>query len=235
MASNTPNPENNMESDWTMHPLLDVMCKRHIEDTLQNIIQHYQLPACCIAFEVPGGLRLTGRYGIETKFVTQPKRGKSICSHHAQRKLPTIIYDAAIDPRYMKDDFVVGPPYTRFFIGVPFLLAKTHVGSLCLMDPQPREFFSLNDCQFLEEATQKITTILGTMDNLLTVSYVLTLEALPVCLPEAQTGKDDEDDASSLASTSSLELSIEQDICEEVDTMKSAAFHAFDGQQTTAS
>jgi len=137
-----------------------------------KIIEHYGLPACCMAFETPTGMSIQGNYGITAKFVEHPVGGTSILFHGVDRNLPIIIYDALNDARYCNDPLVVGPPHVRFFIGVPIMLSRTmRIGTLCLMDTEPRTFYSLQECRFAMQATKEMAQILG--------------EAVSQCLGEA--------------------------------------------------
>mmetsp|Transcript_50448 Transcript_50448/g.100385 ORF Transcript_50448/g.100385 Transcript_50448/m.100385 type:complete len:218 (+) Transcript_50448:49-702(+) len=125
-------------------------------------IEHYDFPACCLAFATPLGMKLTGRHGIDVSFVEHPVDKKSILFHGVNRNLPIIIYDALKDERYCHDALVVGPPYARFFIVVPIMLSQhTCIGTLCLMDTKPRTFYSLQDCRFAMHAAEEIARCVG--------------------------------------------------------------------------
>jgi len=137
------------------------VCPAAAKVVLGQIIEHYGLPACCLAFETPMGMSIKGNHGIDTKFVEHPEGGKSILFHGVDRNLPIIIYDALNDARYCHDALVVGPPHVRFFIGVPIMLSPTvRVGTLCLMDTEPRKFYSLKDCRVAMQGAAEIAQCL---------------------------------------------------------------------------
>jgi len=149
-----------------------------VRAVLGKIIEHYGLPACCLAFETPVGISIKGNYGIDAKFVEHPVGGKSILFHGVDRELPIIIYDALKDVRYCHDPLVEGPPYLRFFIGVPIRLSSTKsVGTLCLMDTEPKTFYSLDDCHFAMQSTKEIAQCLDET-NRMSRDFALTLDTL---------------------------------------------------------
>jgi len=127
-----------------------------IKTILGRVINHYDFPSCCLALQAPAGMIITGNYEVDAKYVEHPASSQSILLHDVCRPLPIIIYDASNDARFCHDPLVVGPPFVQLFIGVPILLSPiTCIGTLCLMHDEPREFFSLNDCQYAMQAAQE--------------------------------------------------------------------------------
>ena len=78
------------------------------------------------------------RIGIE---VRETARSSSFCSHAIEQPGVMVIEDATADPRFADNPHVVGPPHVRFYAGAPLRLASGHsLGSLCVLDHQPRTF-----------------------------------------------------------------------------------------------
>jgi len=128
-----------------------------IKTILARVINHYDFPIGCLALQNPTGMTITGNYRIDAKYVEHPAGSKSILLHDVHRPLPIIIYNASNDARFCQDPLVVGPPFVRLFIGVPMMLSPTTcIGTLCLMHDEPRQFFSLNDCQYAMQAAKEI-------------------------------------------------------------------------------
>jgi GAF domain-containing protein len=52
-----------------------------------------------------------------------------------------LIPDALLDDRFAENPLVTGEPRVRFYAGCPLSLADgTRLGTLCLIDHQPRDF-----------------------------------------------------------------------------------------------
>ena len=71
----------------------------------------------------------------------QTPRTISFCGHAILAEGPLVIQNALLDPRFADNPLVTGPLAIRFYAGMPLLGPKGHkVGTLCLIDPSPREF-----------------------------------------------------------------------------------------------
>ncbi|MCS0493519.1 EAL domain-containing protein [Ancylobacter sp. MQZ15Z-1] len=52
-----------------------------------------------------------------------------------------VVPDTRADERFVSNSFVTGEPHIRFYVGAPIALRPgLNIGSLCLFDPEPREF-----------------------------------------------------------------------------------------------
>ncbi|UTM59110.1 sensor domain-containing diguanylate cyclase [Photobacterium sp. CCB-ST2H9] len=75
-------------------------------------------------------------YGAE---LTETGRDVSFCGHAILGDEPFIITDASKDVRFHDNPLVVGPPFIRFYAGVPLLYrGKYKLGTLCIVDHQPK-------------------------------------------------------------------------------------------------
>ena len=71
----------------------------------------------------------------------QTPRSISFCGHAILADGPFVIQDARLDPRFADNPLVTGPLAIRFYAGMPLQGPRGHkVGTLCLIDPRPREF-----------------------------------------------------------------------------------------------
>ncbi|NJK92460.1 MAG: GAF domain-containing protein [Blastochloris sp.] len=67
-------------------------------------------------------------------------REQSFCGHAILQKDIMLIRDAREDARFAQNDMVLGDPFVRFYAGRPLQArAGLNVGSLCLMDREPRD------------------------------------------------------------------------------------------------
>lgn len=91
-----------------------------------------------------------------TAAVNQP-RNISFCGHTILNAVPLVVNDTASDERFEDNPLVTDDPPVRFYAGYPLRLGDgSIVGTLCLMDDQPRSFseqdlVSLGDLATLAE------------------------------------------------------------------------------------
>jgi diguanylate cyclase (GGDEF)-like protein/PAS domain S-box-containing protein len=88
-------------------------------------------------------------------------RDVSFCSHALESDDLLVVPDARLDPRFVANPLVVGPPHVRFYAGVPLRSPAGHViGTLCVIDHRPRSGLSARDRQALRalgvQALQKL-------------------------------------------------------------------------------
>ena len=75
----------------------------------------------------------------------ETSREISFCGHAILQPGLFEVLDAARDPRFADNPLVVGAPFIRFYIGAPLRLpGGAAVGTLCLIDTQPREFDAMD-------------------------------------------------------------------------------------------
>ena len=68
-------------------------------------------------------------------------RDVSFCTHAILEPEAMVIPNAAEDPRFADNPFVTGDFHLRFYAGVPIRGPKGKpIGTLCLLDTEPREF-----------------------------------------------------------------------------------------------
>lgn len=73
--------------------------------------------------------------------LTETSRDLSFCNATICTSLPVVIGDTHQDAQYANHPLVVGPPYIRFYAGVALIAEQRHrIGTICLVDPRPRDF-----------------------------------------------------------------------------------------------
>lgn len=106
---------------------------------------------------------------------SETPRDISFCGHAINEDELFIIPNAIRDERFIDNPFVTEPPYIRFYAGYPLKLRSgVNIGTLCLLDPEPR-IFDEEDQQLFKDLgamiEQEIKSIqLATLDELTMIS-----------------------------------------------------------------
>lgn len=125
---------------------------------VRRVALYYGVPVAFLALESPEGIHFKARHGMECKYLPHSKSGASICRHMVKRNLPIIIENAGQDSRFLNDPLVAGPVQrARFYVGAPLMYSQVCcVGTLCIMDDKPRDFFGLGESKMLVESAKKV-------------------------------------------------------------------------------
>lgn len=63
----------------------------------------------------------------------------SFCGHAILQTGIFEVMDASVDPRFADNPLVINAPYIRFYAGVPLVFQAQPIGTLCIIDPLPRQ------------------------------------------------------------------------------------------------
>jgi diguanylate cyclase (GGDEF)-like protein/PAS domain S-box-containing protein len=72
--------------------------------------------------------------------VEETPRSVAFCGHVVAQRDMLVVEDAALDPRFADNPLVKGEPYIRFYAGQPLFCDGHAVGTLCIVDRNPRRF-----------------------------------------------------------------------------------------------
>jgi PAS domain S-box-containing protein len=102
------------------------------------------------------------RHGLEAQ---ETARHDSFCGHTIAGAgadgQAMVVPDARADPRFASNPLVTGEPHIRFYAGVPLVLADGHkVGTLCVIDPIPRDGFTPREAEVLHLMAQQVVALL---------------------------------------------------------------------------
>lgn len=77
------------------------------------------------------------RQGLDAE---ETPRDISFCGHAILYSHAFVIEDALLDPRFCNNPLVTGAPHIRFYAGAPLTIDGVHIGTLCIIDSEPRDF-----------------------------------------------------------------------------------------------
>jgi GAF domain-containing protein len=99
---------------------------------------YFKVPIALITFVDKDRQWFKSKCGLET---SETQREVSFCGHAILEDVPMIVEDSLNDDRFADNPLVVGPPHVRFYAGAPIKLSSGfNVGTLCVIDHQPRHF-----------------------------------------------------------------------------------------------
>lgn len=87
-------------------------------------------------------------------------RAVAFCDWTIRGEEVFVVPDLAADPRFADNPLVAGPPFHRFYAGAPLVWTRgVRLGSLCLLDGQPREFSPGDRAELAVLADEAVTAI----------------------------------------------------------------------------
>lgn len=78
-------------------------------------------------------------------------RSLSFCGYTILGDEPLVVLDATRDARFEGNPLVTGPAHIRFYAGCPLVISEQRVGTICVVDPEPRPEFTCEDRQTLRD------------------------------------------------------------------------------------
>ena len=76
------------------------------------------------------------RIGLDAK---ETATDISFCAHAiAAGDDAMVVTDATLDPRFVRNPLVTGTEHIRFYVGVPMVVAGARIGTLCVLDREPK-------------------------------------------------------------------------------------------------
>jgi PAS domain S-box-containing protein len=95
------------------------------------------------------------RVGLDA---AETPRNIAFCNYAIHSKDPFVVLDATQDARFAATPPVTGPPHVRFYAGAPLLRpGGSALGTLCVIDTEPRASFSETEREVLRELASVIT------------------------------------------------------------------------------
>jgi diguanylate cyclase (GGDEF)-like protein len=135
-----------MTASWTEKRRLTALKRLGILDTapeerfdrLTNIVRRiYQVPIALISLIDDDRQWFKSKQGLE---VDETPRADAFCDYTIREDKLFIVEDTTCDVRFKDNPLVTGPPYVRFYAGMPIREpGGFKIGSLCIIDQSPRK------------------------------------------------------------------------------------------------
>lgn len=118
-------------------------------DRITALAAHlFQVPIAIVSIVDRDRIWFKSAHGIG---VTQVGRDDGLCTSAILKDTPHVVHDARLDPAALSNPLVAGEMGLRFYAGAPLAtLDGYNLGTLCVIDRQPREF-STQQAQLLKD------------------------------------------------------------------------------------
>ena len=131
------------------YDVLDTLPEAPYDRVVRLAARLFRVPMAIVSFMDSDRQWFKARLGID---FTQTPRAVALCNVTVSRREFCLANDAAQDPRFSGNPFVSGSPHIRFYAGVPLVTPDGHaLGSLCVMDTEPRAAFSHEEREALRD------------------------------------------------------------------------------------
>lgn len=119
------------------YEILDTPADRHFDDLAAIASYICETPIALVSLVDTDRQWFKARVGMEPG---QLSRDVAFCAHAILQDTMLEVPDATLDPRFLDNVFVTTEPGIRFYAGVPLITEdKFALGTLCVLDRQPRE------------------------------------------------------------------------------------------------
>ncbi len=116
----------------------DLPSDPELEALVGEAAERFAVPIVLVSIVTEDRQRFRACLGVE---LSGTPRSISFCGHAILEPGPFIVADATADPRFAGNPLVLGPPFVRFYAGVPLISPEgAAIGTLCLLDTAARRF-----------------------------------------------------------------------------------------------
>ena len=125
------------------YAILDTEPEESFDRIVRLASRHFNVPIALVSLVDENRQWFKAACGLDTK---ESDRGPAFCAHAILSNAIMVVLDATKDERFARNPFVTGEFALRFYAGAPLVTADGHrLGTLCLIDRQPRLDFSEDD------------------------------------------------------------------------------------------
>ncbi|RAU45207.1 MULTISPECIES: GGDEF and EAL domain-containing protein [unclassified Pseudomonas] len=169
MADSAPIPFNEASrlSRITHMGLLSSASDDVLDHIVDMVAHYFNAPIALVSIVSEHRQWFRAGTGLDEK---ETPREISFCAYSILSAEVLQVPDARHDPRFMDNPMVLGEPFIRFYAGVPLVTSDgLALGTLCVIDSQPRAPLDARDITMLEMYGQ---LVMKRLNNLRNASYV---------------------------------------------------------------
>ncbi len=129
--------------------LLDSPSEARFDRITHLAQQYFQVPIALISLVDRDRQWFKSRQGLDAE---ETPRSISFCGHAILQSEVFIVENALLDTRFADNPLVTGAPHIRFYAGAPLRINSVPIGTLCLIDTQPRTLSADQQAQLIDFA-----------------------------------------------------------------------------------
>jgi GAF domain-containing protein len=132
-----------------------------LEQICQEARQHFEASISLVTLVERQRLVVKAASGTD---VTEMPRDGAFCTYTILSDEVFVAEDMGADERFRHNPWVIGEPHARFYAGAPLIYQDNiRLGSLCVLDTQPRSF-SRGDRAELREMADRAVSVMATQE-----------------------------------------------------------------------
>ncbi|WOB25336.1 MULTISPECIES: GAF domain-containing protein [Xanthomonas] len=137
--------------------ILDTPAESVLDEVTHALAQGLDVPIALISLVEGDRQWFKSKIGLDA---CQTSRDVSFCAHALSADEPLIVNDALMDERFADNPLVQGPPYIRFYAGVPLRGDNgLAIGTLCAIDAKPKEI-NAEEIKLLRQLASKVSGLI---------------------------------------------------------------------------
>ena len=117
--------------------ILETAAEEGFDSITRAAARHFNVPIALISLVDEKRQWFKSRVGID---VCETAREDSFCAHAIGRRDVLVVEDALKDDRFASNPLVTGDPFIRFYAGALITINGHDLGTLCIIDREPRQF-----------------------------------------------------------------------------------------------
>ncbi|HXZ68655.1 MAG TPA: GAF domain-containing protein [Alphaproteobacteria bacterium] len=138
--------------------VLDMAPEEQFERLTKLAATYFKVPIALISLVDDDRQWFMSKSGLDTG---ETPRDVSFCAHAIMGDAVFVVLDATKDPRFAGSPLVVNDPKVRFYAGAPLISVDgARLGTLCIIDRQPREEFSDADRATLTDLARRVVDMI---------------------------------------------------------------------------